>query len=280
MRINLCGTRGSTPAPGRDFVRYGGHTSCLAITPDGAAAAELLLDAGTGIREVTRLLAGRPFRGTIALTHLHWDHMQGLPFFGGGDRDDARVSLLLPEPEEGTGAEAALERGFSPPNFPITPRQLRGEWTVTGIEPGEARLGSLTLLARQIPHKGGRTFGYRVSDGHSAIAYLPDHCPTDLGPGPEGLGTYHDAARELAGGADILMHDSFWYADEFDPARTFGHAAAEYAIGLAAAAGARRVLLLHHRPDRTDNELEKLAAALRASPVPVALAADGEVICL
>lgn len=280
MRINLCGTRGSTPAPGRDFVRYGGHTSCLAITPDGAAAAELLLDAGTGIREVTRLLAGRPFRGTIALTHLHWDHMQGLPFFGGGDRDDARVSLLLPEPEEGTGAEAALEHGFSPPNFPITPRQLRGEWTVTGIEPGEARLGSLTLLARQIPHKGGRTFGYRVSDGHSAIAYLPDHCPTDLGPGPEGLGTYHDAARELAGGADILMHDSFWYADEFDPARTFGHAAAEYAIGLAAAAGARRVLLLHHRPDRTDNELEKLAAGLRASPVPVALAADGEVIRL
>ena len=104
MRINLCGTRGSTPAPGRDFVRYGGHTSCLAITPDGAAAPELLLDAGTGIREVTRLLAGRPFRGTIALTHLHWDHVQGLPFFAGGDRDDARVSLLLPEPEDGTGA--------------------------------------------------------------------------------------------------------------------------------------------------------------------------------
>ncbi len=280
MRINLCGTRGSTPAPGRDFVRYGGHTSCLAVTPDGATAPELLLDAGTGIREVTGLLSGGPFRGTIALTHLHWDHMQGLPFFTGGDRDDARVRLLLPEPEGGSGAEAALERGMSPPSFPITPRQLRGDWTFAGLEQGEIQLGRLTLLARDIPHKGGRTFGYRVSDGRRAIAYLPDHCPTDVGPGPAGLGAYHAAALELASGADILMHDSFWYAEDFDPAQTFGHAAAEYALGLAAAAGARRVLLLHHRPDRTDTELEKLAAGLRTSQVPATLAADGEVICL
>jgi phosphoribosyl 1,2-cyclic phosphodiesterase len=280
VRINLCGTRGSTPAPGRDFVRYGGHTSCLAVTADGAVVPELLLDAGTGIRQVTGLLAGGPFRGIIALTHLHWDHVQGLPFFAAGDRHDARVSLLLPEPFEGTGAEAALEHGFSPPSFPITPRQLRGDWTVAGIEPGEIRLGQLTLLARQIPHKGGRTFGYRVSEGDRAVAYLPDHCPTDLGSGPAGLGAYHDAALALAEGADILMHDSFWYADDFEPARTFGHAAAEYAIGLARAAGAQRVLLLHHRPDRTDTELEKKAATLRDSLVPVTLAADGEVICL
>ena len=279
MRINVCGARGSTPAPGREFVRYGGHTSCLAITPDGAAGPELLLDAGTGIREVTGLLAGRPFLGTIALTHLHWDHVHGLPFFPAADRDDARVRLLLPAPATGT-AEAALERGMSPPNFPITPRELRGRWQFEGLEPGLARLGPLTLLALEIPHKGGRTFGYRVSDGQHAIAYLPDHCPADLGPGPAGLGVYHEAALDLARGADILMHDSFWYAEDFNPARTFGHAAAEYAIGLAVTAGAGRVLLLHHKPDRTDTELEKLAAGLTGSPVPTTLAADGDVILL
>ena len=110
MRIDVCGTRGSTPAPGRDFVRYGGHTSCLAVRSDEAPGPELVLDAGTGIREVTGLLAGRPFQGTIALTHLHWDHMQGLPFFRAADTDGARVRLLLPEPEGSLGAEAALER--------------------------------------------------------------------------------------------------------------------------------------------------------------------------
>jgi phosphoribosyl 1,2-cyclic phosphodiesterase len=282
VRINTCGTRGSTGAPGREYLRYGGHTSCIAITPDGAAAPQLILDAGTGIREVTPLLAGGPFVGTIALTHLHWDHVHGLPFFGGGDRDDATVRLLLPA--DGMDAEASLERGMSPPHFPITPRQLRGRWTFEAIEPGPVqvgtgRLGPLMLLAREIPHKGGRTFGYRVSDGTTSIAYMPDHCPTELGPGPDGLGVYHEAALELAAGVDILMHDSFWYAEDFDPARTLGHASAEYAIGLAVAAGARQVLLLHHKPDRTDSELEKLANGLRNAPVPVRLAADGEVIC-
>jgi phosphoribosyl 1,2-cyclic phosphodiesterase len=281
VRITICGTRGSTPAPGREFLRYGGHTSCVAITASGASAPHLILDAGTGIREVTRLLAGGPFTGTIALTHLHWDHVHGLPFFTGGDREDAAVRLLMPAYEG--GAEAALARGMSPPHFPITPRQLRGAWEFVGIEPGLVPLtqpSPFSLLAREIPHKGGRTFGYRVSDGTRSIAYLPDHCPTGLGPGPDGFGALHDAAMELAAGADILMHDSFWYAEDFDPELTFGHAAAEYAIGLAAAARSRAVVLLHHKPDRTDSELEKFAARLGGSAVPVTLATDGEVICL
>jgi phosphoribosyl 1,2-cyclic phosphodiesterase len=281
VRITLCGTRGSTPAPGQDFVRYGGHTSCLAITTDDAAVPELLLDAGTGIRTVTGLLAGAPFRGTVALTHLHWDHTQGLPFFSGADRNDARVHVLLPAQDSGGGsAEAALALAMSPPSFPITPGQLRGAWTFDGLEPGIVRVGPLTMLAREIPHKGGRTFGYRVSDGHGTIAYLPDHDPAELGPGPDGLGAYHDAALELADGVDVLCHDSFWYGEEFDPARTLGHAAAEYAIGLAAEAGARRVVLLHHRPDRTDTELDKLGISVQDSPVPVTLGADGAELSL
>ena len=275
MRINLCGTRGSTPAPGADFVRYGGHTSCLAVTPDGELAPSLLLDAGTGIRDVSGLLGARPFRGTIAVTHLHWDHVQGLPFFRAGDRDDAAVSLLLPAPEGGTDAEAALERSMSPPSFPITPWQLRGHWEFSGLEPGEVRLGPLTLLARQIPHKGGTTFGYRVSDGRAVLAYVTDHCPTRLGPGPDGLGAYHEAAVELARGADLLIHDAQLTAEEVPAEAAFGHAAAEYAAGLAARAGARRLALFHHKPSRTDDQLDAIGRRFAAGPVPVLVAAEG-----
>ena len=125
MRVHLCGVRGSTPAPGLEFVRYGGHTSCVAVAHDDGAVA-LILDAGTGIRLVSPLLDGRPFAGTILLTHLHWDHVHGLPFFRAGDRDDARVTLLLPEQEDGADAERVLARGMSPPHFPVRPPACAG----------------------------------------------------------------------------------------------------------------------------------------------------------
>jgi ribonuclease BN (tRNA processing enzyme) len=284
VRIHLCGVRGSTPAPGAEFVRYGGHTSCVAIAPDGGPV-HLILDAGTGLRRVTGLLGGAPFAGTIMLTHLHWDHVHGLPFFTAGDRDDARVTLLLPESEEAqnqegsAGAEEVLARGMSPPHFPIRPSGLRGEWSFCNLAPGAFKAEGFTVEAREVPHKGGRTFGYRVSDGHSAIAYIPDHCPTALGPGPEGWGEYHPAALGLAADVDLLIHDSFLLPDEVAAEASFGHPAADYAVSLGRRAHARHVLLTHHKPDRTDDALDALAARFHPDP-HVTVAAEGQVIDL
>jgi phosphoribosyl 1,2-cyclic phosphodiesterase len=277
VRIHLCGVRGSTPATGRDFLRYGGQTSCVAVAHDDGPP-RLLLDAGTGLRRAGALLGGGPFTGTILLTHLHWDHVHGLPFFAAGDRPDARVRLLLPE-QEGPSAEDVLARGMSPPHFPITPGELRGQWSFGFLEPGETKAEGFTVEAAEIPHKGGRTFGYRVSDGHSVLAYLPDHCPTDLGPGPEGWGTYHPAALALAAGADVLIHDAFLLPQEVAAQAFLGHAAADYAVGLGRRAGAGRILLAHHKPDRTDRELDLLAARFRTDP-HVIVAAEGTVIDL
>jgi phosphoribosyl 1,2-cyclic phosphodiesterase len=249
------------------------------VAHDGAAPT-LILDAGTGVRRVTNLMNDQPFTGTILLTHLHWDHTQGLPFFRAGDRDDARVTLLLPDQQDGIGAEETLARVMSPPHFPIRPGQLRGSWSFGAISPGELEAGGFTVQAREIPHKGGRTLGYRVSDGHSVAAYVTDHCPTALGPGPDGWGEYHAAAVELAAGADVVVHDAQLLAEEVAAEAAFGHAAADYAVALAERAGARQVALFHHRPDRTDDALDQLARRFAAAPVPVIVAAEEQVLHL
>ena len=168
MRLLFCGVRGSTSAPGADFVRVGGHTSCVALAHDGQPWT-LALDAGTGIRRITDQLDGRPFVGSVVLTHLHWDHVQGLPFFAAADRDDAHVRVFMPDQIDADGRARdpfdVLALAMSPPHFPIGPDGLRGAWTFESVKPGSHRIEGFDVVAFDVPHKGGRTYGYRVSDG-------------------------------------------------------------------------------------------------------------------
>jgi phosphoribosyl 1,2-cyclic phosphodiesterase len=279
VRIDLCGVRGSTPAPGPGFERYGGHTSCLALSADGAEAPTLILDAGTGLQVASKLLGGHAFTGAILLSHLHWDHIQGLPFFAAGDHEGSEVEVVLPEQPGHEQALGVLSRMMSPPFFPVTPDQLRGSWSFSTIDPGISRLGGFEVLAREIPHKGGRTFGYRISDGSASVTYMPDHCPTSLGPGPDGYGEYHETALELAAGSDLLVHDAQLLAGELAAEASMGHSCGEYAIELARHAGTRSVLLFHHRPDRTDVQLQEIDAALGTDP-PAAVARQGATLQL
>ena len=275
MRLWVCGVRGSTPAPGPDYVRYGGHTSCVAVAAEGQPPS-LLLDAGTGIRRLSALLDGAPFRGALLFGHLHWDHTQGLPFAGAIDNDGSRVDCYIPE--QGDPVEV-LGRAMSPPHFPITPRQLRGSWNFHGLEAGDHTIGAFSVMARDIPHKGGRTFGYRISDGVSTLAYLSDHWPISLGPGPEGWGEYHDAALELCAGVDVVLHDSQYTAAELPERATWGHSAIEYAVRLCELAGAKRLLLFHHDPSRTDEQIAELASRWQGHVDPVVdAAAEGELV--
>ncbi len=268
--------RGSTPSPGAAFTRYGGHTSCVAISRDGRSPT-LVLDAGTGIRRLSALLDGAPFKGSILLGHLHWDHTQGLPFFEAGDHPEADVRLVIPA--QGEPLEV-MRRFMSPPHFPIDPSELHGRWRFASLEPGSHDIEGFTVLALDIPHKGGRTFGFRVSDADRAVAYLSDHGPIALGAGPDGLGPYHEAALALADGVDLLVHDAQYTAEELAARPDFGHSAAKYAVCLAERAGAGRVLLFHHDPNRTDDQVDDLVAALAGGPVPVSAAAEGMTIDL
>jgi len=278
VRAHLLGTRGSTPASGSEFLRYGGHTSCVAIVDDEDVP-RLVLDAGTGIRRLSSLLGEAAFRGTILLSHLHWDHLQGLPFCSAAERDDSQVTLLFPEQDGEESAVDVLARGMSPPHFPVRPDELLGTRTYAELAPGVCQLEEFRITAAEIPHKGGRTFGYRVDDGRSTLAYLPDHCPTVLGPGRDGLGEMHPAALALADGADVLIHDAQLRAHELAELASYGHAAAEYAVELGRRGGVSQVVLFHHAPDRTDDELDQLGAAFSHERAPrVAVAAESMVI--
>jgi phosphoribosyl 1,2-cyclic phosphodiesterase len=277
MRVHFCGTRGSTPVSGAGQARYGGNTSCVGLAHDGEAPT-IALDAGTGLQQLPRWLGGEPFRGTILLGHLHWDHTHGMPFFRSGLLPGHRVDLYLPE--QGEDAEELLARVISPPHFPIRPRQLGEGWTFNSLSPGHYEFEGFSVDAREIPHKGGRTFGYRVSDGTATVAYLSDHSPISLGPGPDGLGEYHEAAVELAHDADLLVHDSQHTAAELPRLAFLGHSAIEYVVGLAQHAGVKGVALYHHDPWRTDDEIDELAAKQASAPVPVFAAYDGLIVDL
>jgi phosphoribosyl 1,2-cyclic phosphodiesterase len=276
MRLRLCGTRGSTPAPGVDFARYGGQTSCVAVLSDDGQC-RLVLDAGTGLRRLPAALEGKPFNGTILLTHLHWDHTHGLPFCPAVDNPEARTTLYIPE-QPGGDAEEILARAMSPPHFPIRPREMRGFWEFRHLTPGEHHIEGFDVLALESPHKGGRTFGYRVSDGRVAMAYMPDHAPNSFGPGPEQFGLYHQTATQLTQGVDVLLHDSQYTREEFPARAHFGHSSIDYAVGLAAHAAAGRLVLFHHDPWRSDEQLDSIVASWAGASVPVTAAVEWDVL--
>lgn len=242
----------------------------------GDDAPRLVLDAGTGLQRLARELGGKPFHGTILLGHLHWDHTHGLPFFPVGDNPDAEVRLGIPQQDgQGGPPEEMLERFMSPPAFPITPSQLRGKWEFFGLEPGEHTFEGFDVMVREIPHKGGRTLGFRVSDNGRTFAYLSDHSPVAFGDGPDGFGAYHPAALDLVRDVDVLVHDAQHTADEFVIKRDWGHSAVDYAVGLGVEAGARKVVLFHHDPPRTDDQIDAIVAGQAAAPVEVIAASEG-----
>jgi phosphoribosyl 1,2-cyclic phosphodiesterase len=273
MRVVLHGVRGSTAAPGRDFLRVGGHTSCIAITPSGHDLPTLLLDAGTGLTTVSGALNGAAFVGDILLTHLHWDHVQGLPFFQAGDRDDAQVRLCLPAQQEATvdhpgSAAALLARAMSPPHFPIGPDGLRGAWSFEAIDEGELSAGGCRVTAWEVPHKGGRTFGYRVEADGQSLAYIPDHA----------LAVDDQPGLALADHVDVLCHGAMFADTDHEIAQLYGHATLGQTLALAKRAEVGRLVMVHHSPARTDDEVDALAADLTTAELPVVVGREGDVV--
>jgi ribonuclease BN (tRNA processing enzyme) len=222
------------------------------------------------LRSLTQLLGGEAFDGSIVLSHLHWDHVQGLPFFSAGDNDNARVDLHLPAQGHRSGRDL-LAQSLSPPAFPIAPEGLRGAWAFHAIGGGRRDIEDFAVTSVDVEHKGGRTFGLRVDGDGESVAYLPDHAPA---------AGVSDELMAMLYGVDVLVHDAQLLENERSLAVEYGHATVHDAIRLAQACGAGTLVLFHHSPTRTDADLDDIAgwAQQLAGDLPLVVAMEGSVL--
>jgi phosphoribosyl 1,2-cyclic phosphodiesterase len=278
LRVKLWGTRGSVANPSATTRRYGGSTPCVEVR--GTANELVILDAGIGLHWLGQRLLGEGFsregQAHILLSHLHWDHIQGLPFFtpmlmagndihvygqtgnGSGNGRGLRNSLLQ-----------QMERAYCPvPNF--FEEGIGAQLTIHDLSDGSFEIGGIRVRYRQIHHGAAVTcLGYRLENDGGSLAYLPDVSYTE----PE----HFEAALDLADGVDLLIHDAHHTAS--DP-QVDGHATDADAVRVGEESDVGRVLLFHHHPDRTDDEIDAIVAGYNDHRVRVGAATQGEEIRL
>ena len=261
LTVTFHGVRGSSACHGPSTVRYGGNTSCVSVEADGSRP--LLLDLGSGLRYFGHSYAAddSPALDAVALvSHLHWDHIQGLPFFSPMLRRGARMSIYGPRQDDGSRFSDALHRAVSPPVFPVSIGDFPVCVDIHDVERDDLDIDGYTILARPVPHIGA-TVGYRIEHGGVVIAYIPDHQqPPEWSPSPDHPPVVNDDIRRIIDGADLLIHDSQYTRHELSVKAHWGHCTPEYAVAIARACGAKRLALFHHDPERTDDELDARSA--------------------
>ena len=268
MRVSFFGVRGSCPCAGADYCGVGGNTSCVLVSVDGEPP--LVLDLGTGLRALGETLqaAGqhdRPLRVNALVTHLHFAHILGLPFFAPLHEPGAHLTLYGPS-QQGELLRTALERAVEPPFFPVKMVEFGGELDVrelsaeAGAQDGaRLGLGRISVSARTVPHPGN-TLGFRIEAEGRVLVYVPDH------QAPADRSTVPDALRSLCQGADLLLHDAQYSDEEFETKPDWGHSTVGYAVKVAAECGVKRLYLFHHDPSHSDSDVAELASVARRHP--------------
>lgn len=276
--VRFFGVRGSTPCDGARYQRYGGNTSCVVIeAAEPGDHDPIVLDLGTGLRsfgdDFTAAGRGPGFRGSALLTHLHWDHIAGLPFFVPLQSVGSTLEVFGPRQVEGPLRDV-FSGVMRPPYFPIRPEGLLGAVRFHDVGDDDFPVDTAKVRTRWVRHTDP-ALGFRIDWQGTSIAYIPDHGP----------GCVLDDADDyvprdvldLCDGVDLLIHDSQHTADEYNVKRHFGHSTVDYAVHVAREAGARRLMMFHHCPTHSDDDLDDLftyasdlAARLGAPEVLVA----------
>jgi len=256
VEVTIWGARGSIPVSGPEYVRYGGDTTCLEIRGSGDP---VLIDAGTGIRRAGyRLYEEHVRRIHLLFTHAHWDHVLGFPFFrplyAPGVRIDIHGCL-----EAQTSVREMLGRAMSAPGFPVDLGEVAAELVFHEPCRESFEAGGLEVTTIPLSHPNGGV-GYGIAEGDSRLVFLTDNELGKLHPGGRSAAAY----ARFAAGADLLLHDSEFTAEEYRHKLGWGHSTWEEALSLALDAGVRRFGLWHHNMQRDDDALDRVVGECRA----------------
>jgi ribonuclease BN (tRNA processing enzyme) len=260
VRVRIWGSRGSIASPGAATARYGGNTSCVEVRlKDGSL---LMLDVGTGARLLgVELMRDPPPAIHLLLTHLHVDHLEGLGFFAPIWSPDTELHIYGPRsPVQSLDERIAMY--FSPPLFPVHLNDVPANVTFHDAE-GEWQIGDGRISAQPILHPGP-TVGYRIEDDDRVLTYLTDHEPA-LGTDLERVAPEWISGSSLAFGADVLLHDCQYTDDEYGSKVGWGHTSVSQVALFADKAKVDRLILFHHDPMRSDDEIDAMVAAVQAA---------------
>ena len=263
MHVRFWGTRGSLPKPGPDTLRFGGNTSCVEVRT--AADTLVIIDCGSGLHGLGQALAAahKPLMGHVLISHTHWDHIQGIPFFAPFFEPGNEWNLYAPK-GLGPSLQDTLAGQMQYTYFPVRLDQMGAKIRYSELTEGVFQIGDVTVRTQYMNHTA-LTLGFRLEADGVALVYASDHEPfsRQLASGKgEMVGQDRQHCRFLAG-ADLVIHDAQFTLSEYGDKAGWGHSTVEYAVAVCKSAGAARLALTHHDPLRTDQSLDQIASTAR-----------------
>jgi phosphoribosyl 1,2-cyclic phosphodiesterase/DNA-binding response OmpR family regulator len=267
MQVRFWGTRGSIAKPGPSTVRYGGNTSCVQVV--SAAGTLLVIDCGTGGHELGQaLLREGPRRGHILISHTHWDHIQGIPFFTPLFVPGFEWDFYAPQ-GFGDSIRSTLAGQMEYTYFPVTPDAFGATVRYNNLSEGTFRIDDVTIRTRFLNHPA-LTLAFRIEVDGAALVYACDHEPhsRQLAAAEGPVAGQDEAHAEFLRGADLVIHDAQYTAEEYPAKAGWGHSTVEYATHICEWAGVKRLALTHHDPTRTDDAIDEIVARLRSGLGP------------
>lgn len=247
MRVRFWGTRGTRPTPGKGTLRYGGNTACVEVrTADDKL---IILDSGSGIAELGNVLRG-PVDACLLISHTHWDHIQGFPFFAPNFVPGSKLTVIGPR-----GSMKSLQSAFAdqmdPVYFPLTMDQMPVELEFKEMLPGETFEAAGARITPHALRHPINTFGYRVEENGSCFVYATDHEPFENT-------REQDDYTKWCGEADLLAHDAQYSSEEYSQRIGWGHSSFDYALMVARDAGAKQLAFFHHEPLHADHQIDAM----------------------